>query len=104
MNTMRSPKSATQGFLIGMLLVMAAATPAFAQVAIPAESKCQPVAQRTQARGCWILIDQPVGPLSPGRTFWRIDSFATRAAAGAAKDAHSTVVEALQRFWVMAIA
>jgi hypothetical protein len=50
--------------LVSATLLAATGTiAASAQTSIPAESKCQPVVQRTEANagGCWILIDQPIG-------------------------------------------
>lgn len=74
-----------------------------AQASIPSESKCQPVEQRTGAGGCWILVDQPIGLLSPGKTFWYVDSYAGRPEAETAKGPRGTIVQALERFWVLTI-
>jgi hypothetical protein len=86
-----------------MLVAFAVSLPAVAQVAVPADSKCQPVAQRTGSGGCWILADHPVGTLLPATTFWQLDSYGSRAEAEAAKGTRGTVVSALQRSWVLEV-
>lgn len=65
---------------------------------------CQPVAQRTQDIGCWILAAQRLGPLSDGPAYWHLHAYPTRAAAEAAKAPNQTLVESVGRVWLMAIA
>jgi len=63
---------------------------------------CKPVSGRTGELGCWILADQPIGPLTK-KVFWHLDSYPTRAAADAEKVARSTVIESLGKVWLMTI-
>jgi quercetin dioxygenase-like cupin family protein len=64
---------------------------------------CEPVSLRTQELGCWILADDPIGPLTKSPMFWHLDEYATPAAANADKGPRSTIVESLGRVWLMTI-
>jgi quercetin dioxygenase-like cupin family protein len=64
---------------------------------------CRPLSERTQEIGCWIMADDPIGPLAKSPMFWHLDEYATRAAADADKGPRSTVVEALGKVWLMTI-
>ena len=85
-------------------LAAVAAVAVRAQATIPADSKCQPIAQRSSRVGCWIVVDQPVGTFAQPQVSWYIDKFPTRAAADAAAGTHGTAVDALEQHWVMTIA
>jgi hypothetical protein len=64
---------------------------------------CQPLAQRTGELGCWILVDQPVGPLTESQVFWHIDTYPTQDAANAAKGIRGAVVTSLGKTWLLTI-
>jgi quercetin dioxygenase-like cupin family protein len=64
---------------------------------------CKPVSQRTQEVGCWIMADDPIGPLTKSPMFWHLDEYATRAAADADKGPRGTIVESLGRVWLMTL-
>ena len=74
-----------------------------AQAQAPEMPTCVPIAQRTREAGCWIIVDQRVGRVSPEPTFWHLDTFPTRAAAEAAKRPGAAVIEALGKIWLMTI-
>jgi quercetin dioxygenase-like cupin family protein len=64
---------------------------------------CKPVNTRTVELGCWILADQPIGPLTKAQVFWHLDTYPTQAAAEMAKGPSGTVVKALSRVWLLTI-
>jgi quercetin dioxygenase-like cupin family protein len=64
---------------------------------------CQPVSQRTGELGCWILVDQPVGPLTESQVFWHIDTYPTQESANAAKGTRGAVVTSLGKTWLLTI-
>ena len=64
---------------------------------------CQPISQRTQEVGCWIVTSQALGSLPEEPMFWHLDTYPTRAAAEAAKGPRSTVIEAFSRNWLFTI-
>jgi hypothetical protein len=64
---------------------------------------CQPVAQRMQDMGCWILASEQLGPMSSGPLYWHLYAYPTRAAAESAKMQKQTVVESLGRVWLMSM-
>jgi quercetin dioxygenase-like cupin family protein len=72
-------------------------------VAAPGDP-CKPVSQRTQEIGCWILADQPLGPLAHSPVFWHLDQYPTRDAARADQGPRSIVVESMGKVWLMTIA
>jgi quercetin dioxygenase-like cupin family protein len=65
--------------------------------------RCRPIAERKADVGCWIVVDDPIGPV-PEQPYWHIDRYPTRAAAEAAKEPAATVVESLQQVWLFTIA
>jgi len=65
---------------------------------------CKPVSERTQAIGCWILADDPVGQLTKPRVFWHLDAYPTRPAAEADKGPQGIVIESFGKVWLMTIA
>ncbi len=64
---------------------------------------CKPASQRKQEVGCWILADDPVGPLMDSQVFWHLDTYTTRAAAEADRGPKSSVLESLGKVWLMTI-
>ncbi len=64
---------------------------------------CKPVSQRKQEVGCWILADNPVGPLMDSQVYWHLDTYTTRAAAEADKGPKGSVLESLGKVWLMTI-
>ncbi|HKW62385.1 MAG TPA: hypothetical protein VJN89_07570 [Candidatus Acidoferrum sp.] len=64
---------------------------------------CKPASMRTQQVGCWILADDPIGPLTKPSVFWTLDEYPTRAAAEADKGPRGTVVESLGKVWLLGI-
>jgi quercetin dioxygenase-like cupin family protein len=70
---------------------------------IPADSKCQPIAQRTGEVGCWIIVDAGAGVFSSAPIFWHIESFSTRAAAEKEKGPSGAVVESFGKVWLFTI-
>jgi len=86
-------------------VVLFALTCKFAQaqgVAVPG-GVCKPLSQRTQAVGCWIMSDDPIGRLSQSSAYWHLDAYSTRVAAETDKGPHSVVIESLGRVWLMTI-
>jgi quercetin dioxygenase-like cupin family protein len=64
---------------------------------------CKPVTQRIAEQGCYILVNDALGPLSEGSTYWHIDRYPNRATAETAKGRFGTVVEAYGSAWLMTI-
>lgn len=64
---------------------------------------CRPAAERTGELGCWITAQTELGKLPQQEIFWYLDTYATRAAADAAKGPRGTVVESLGRVWLLTI-
>ncbi len=73
------------------------------QTRTPDPVRCLPIAQRVRDVGCWIIVDEPVGRVSPP-AFWHLDTFPTSAAAEAARRPGAVVIEALGKIWLMTIA
>ncbi|HXM93670.1 MAG TPA: hypothetical protein VOA64_05355 [Candidatus Dormibacteraeota bacterium] len=64
---------------------------------------CTPISQRAGELGCWVLTDEPMGPLTKAQVFWHLDVYPTRAAAEADKGPRGSVVESLGKTWLMTI-
>jgi quercetin dioxygenase-like cupin family protein len=79
-------------------ILLGACAPASAQI-------CRPVSERARAGdpGCWIIAHGPVGQLTRPEVFWHLHSYPTRAAAEAAKGPRGTVVESLEKVWLLTI-
>ncbi|MGH9370249.1 MAG: hypothetical protein ACRD15_01825 [Vicinamibacterales bacterium] len=88
---------------LSLALPMQPSSPA-SQTQTPERPTCVPIAQRVREVGCWIIVDEPVGRVSPEPVFWHLDTFPTRAAAEAAKRPGAAVIEALGKIWLMTIA
>jgi hypothetical protein len=56
---------------------------------------CTPISQRTGELGCWVLTDEPMGPLTKAQAFWHLDVYPTHAAAEADQGPRGSVVESL---------
>jgi hypothetical protein len=70
-----------------------------ARALMPRFMICLPVSLRMNAQiGCWVL-----GMLPSGTVYWRIDRFADRPAAEAAKGPISTIVESYGKVWLFAV-
>ncbi len=69
----------------------------------PTVETCHPVSQRTGELGCWILADQPVGPLTESQAFWHIDTYPTQEAANAAKGTRGAVIISFGKTWLLTI-
>jgi quercetin dioxygenase-like cupin family protein len=89
-------------FLPSLLLLPTLHAPAQG-VAVPGDT-CKPANTRTQAIGCWILADNPIGQLTTPNVFWHLDTYPTRTAAEADKGPRGTVVESFGKIWLMTIA
>ena len=48
-------------------------------------ARCLPVSQRTGPLGCWIIAEEPLGPLPRTPLFWHMSTYPNREAAEAAK-------------------
>lgn len=68
-----------------------------------AMGNCKPVSQRTETEGCWIMADQPIGPLTKAQVFWHLDIYPTRVAAEADRGPSSTVLESLGKVWLLTV-
>lgn len=84
-------------------------TPAASRSQTPgAFGSCVPAAQRAGKEvGCFILTEQSLGTLEPGRAFWHVTRFGSRAAADREKLAGTvkgTVIDALGAPWLVTIA
>jgi quercetin dioxygenase-like cupin family protein len=64
--------------------------------------RCQPVEERTQAEGCWIVANKPLGKLA-GAVFWTLDAYPTRESAEKAVTNNGTVVESLGKVWLFTV-
>lgn len=71
-------------------------------VATPGDT-CKPASARAQEVGCWILAENPIGPIAESQVFWHLDAYPTRAAAEADKAPHGIVFESFGKVWLMTI-
>ena len=72
--------------------------------AIPPMGVCRPIVDRAgDAPGCWIVTNEVIGVVAGHETYWHLDTYATRAAATAAKGARGTIVEAFGKVWLFTI-
>src|SRR2546426_188879 len=65
---------------------------------------CRPASERTGPVGCWIIAHEPLGEMPAAPLFWHLSTYASRTAADAEKVRGATVVEALDKVWMLAIA
>jgi quercetin dioxygenase-like cupin family protein len=91
-------------FKASVLFVFAviASTPLSAQT----DGTCIPIAERAgRDVGCFITARQELGrlPRTPA-LYWHLDTFPSRSAAEAARDARSTVVQSIGHTWLFTIA
>jgi len=66
-------------------------------------ARCLPVNQRTGLPGCWIIAEEPLGPLPGTSLFWHLSTYPSREAAEAAKRPGATLLEALDQIWLFTI-
>jgi len=66
-------------------------------------ARCLPVSQRTGPLGCWILAEEPLGPLPGTPLFWHMSTYSNREAAEAAKRPGATLMTALDQIWLFTI-
>src|SRR5215469_16244080 len=64
---------------------------------------CKPASMRTQRVGCWIMADDPIGQLTKSSVFWTLDVYPTRAEAETDKGPRGTVLESLDKVWLLNI-
>jgi quercetin dioxygenase-like cupin family protein len=76
-----------------------------AQDATPPQKleSCKPVNERTGSEGCWILASKALGKLADKPVFWTLDVYPDRSSALAAATSKSTVLEALDRVWLLTV-
>ncbi len=99
------PIQLTFGAAAACLLATATTGPASGQVSLlRGPPGCIPVAERKMELGCYVVAAEVLGELPSTPLYWHIVSYPTHAAADAAKDARSTVVDALDQTWLMTIA
>lgn len=84
-------------------LLASSAPRLLAQGVVGPAGVCKPVSMRTQQVGCWILADDPIGPLAKSPVFWTLDVYPSRAAAEADKGPRGTVLESLDKVWLLKI-
>jgi quercetin dioxygenase-like cupin family protein len=93
------------GLLGGITLAMLAL--GLGDAAWGAESRmlatCLPVSQRTGPVGCWIMAQEPLGPMPDAPLYWHMSTYPNRAAAETAKGRDGTVMEALNQVWLFII-
>src|SRR3989442_4509456 len=65
---------------------------------------CRPASERTGPVGCWIIAHERLGEVPAAPLFWHLSTSASRTAADAEKVRGATVVEALDKVWMLAIA
>ena len=64
---------------------------------------CRPASERTAEVGCWVIAHQPLGSLASTQVFWHLDAYPSRAVAEAARGPRGTVVEALDKVWLLTV-
>jgi quercetin dioxygenase-like cupin family protein len=74
---------------------------AFAQHAILVS--CRPVSEKKGPEGCWILASEPMGQLTDKPVYWTLDTYRTEEAAQRHKTESGTVVQALDKVWVLSV-
>lgn len=65
---------------------------------------CRPVSERTGPVGCWIVAHEALGEMPATQMLWHLSTYPSRTAAEAEKARGATVVEALDKVWMLAIA
>ena len=86
------------------LAIFAGATCNLAAAQSGRKPTCQPVSERTQEIGCWLIASESLGVLPKEPVYWHLYTYPNRAAAEAAKRARETVTESFGRVWLMNIA
>ncbi|MBA3522787.1 MAG: hypothetical protein H0T90_09830 [Gemmatimonadales bacterium] len=88
------------------LVAFATATLSAAALRAQTDVSCVPIAERAgRDFGCFITAREELGRLAASPPlYWHLDTYPTRTAAEAAREARSTVVESLGRIWLFTIA
>ena len=90
------------------LAVLLTPATSHSQGAPAAFGTCVPAAERTSRDvGCFIITEQTLGTLTPGRAFWHVTRFGSRVDAereNAAAAVKGTVIDALGAPWLVTIA
>src|SRR6516164_11320758 len=94
--SMKSTATHRRRCSLAVVLALVLSNPVFAQI-------CKPVSQRTGELGCWIVAHESMGQLTQPQVFWHLDVYPTHASAEAAKGPHGTVVESLEKVWLLSI-
>jgi hypothetical protein len=93
-----------RAMLSAVALFILAGAGGFAAAQSGRKLTCQPISERTQEIGCWIIAREPLGALPKEPVYWHLYTYPNRAAAEAAKRAREIVTESLGRIWLMNIA
>jgi quercetin dioxygenase-like cupin family protein len=101
MTTSRRAVSTVGGFALAVLIFGGGNSAAAEQQRMLAT--CLPGSQRTGPVGCWIMAQEPLGPLPETPLFWSLSTYPNRAAAESAKGPGATVMEALNQVWLFTI-
>ncbi len=89
---------------IGLYFVIAAANGAIgAEPNVPGGCET-PASARTSEIGCYFVASEKLGALPVGAQYWHVYTFATRAAAEAAKGPRATVAESFGKVWLYTLA
>jgi quercetin dioxygenase-like cupin family protein len=86
------------GIIAGILFLSGIATAQMQKL-----ESCKPVAERTGPEGCWILASTTLGKLPDRPVFWTLDVYPDRESAQAAAGPDSTVLNALDRVWLLTV-
>ncbi|MHB1224642.1 MAG: hypothetical protein ACYC2G_11470 [Gemmatimonadaceae bacterium] len=90
------------GLLVALVTIVLSGTSLRAQT----DGTCVPIAERAGREfGCFITAREELGPLPANPPlYWHLDGYPTLAAAEAARESRSTVVESLGQIWLFTIA
>jgi quercetin dioxygenase-like cupin family protein len=64
---------------------------------------CRPASERTGPTGCWIVASETLDELPRVPIFWQLMTYPTRAAAEADRVPGATVIEALDKVWLVTV-
>lgn len=70
----------------------------------PQQVNCEPANGRQGQLGCWILASIPVSVRAGAPLYWHVYEFSSLGDASRARDAHTTVMQAYGRSWLLAVA
>ncbi len=86
------------GIITGLLLLSGTAVAQTEKL-----ESCKPVTERNGPEGCWILGSTPLGRLPDRPVFWTLDVYPDRESAQATSGPGSTVLNALDRVWLLSV-